>query len=189
MTAGVAPTDPRPSSLLRRVRSRHLLATAVLVGAWCALWGEVTIANLVSGLVVSVGLVGFSLRGRIGPDTGISGRVGIGALLRLIVFVAVELTMSTIAVAREVLTPGDQTNEAIIAMHLPDAARHHLLIMVVGITVTPGTAVVDSDADAGILYLHLLYGDQREEVEAGVQRLADLAFEAFPPVRAEGSRP
>jgi multisubunit Na+/H+ antiporter MnhE subunit len=33
---------------------RRLLTLALLVGAWCALWGAVSVANVASGLLVAV---------------------------------------------------------------------------------------------------------------------------------------
>ncbi len=162
-------------------RSRHLLLIIALTFAWCALWGEVTAANAVSGLAVSCGLVFYGVRNRTGMDGMTSGRVGLVALFRLALFVAWDLTKSTVEVAKEVITPSDRSiNEAIIAVELPPEAEHHLLLLVVAITVTPGTAVVDTDLENRKLYLHILHYDGRDEIEAHVKELARLAFAAFP---------
>ena len=53
-------------------------------------------------------------------------------------------------------------------------------MLVVAITVTPGTAVIDSDADTGRLYLHLLHAEKSDEIQRHVRQLADLACRALP---------
>lgn len=174
-------------------RTRHLLLVAALTFAWCALWGEASAANILSGLAVTGGLVLYGVKSRTGMDGVTSGRVGLGALVRLGGLVAWDLLKSTVQVAREVITPDDGTiNEAIIAVELPPDAEHHLLLLVVAITVTPGTAVVDTDLENRKLYLHILHYDDRAEIEEHVKELARLAFAAFPagrePAASDGER-
>ena len=99
---------------------------------------------------------------------------------RFIGLVAVDLVVSTFTVAREILTPTDYTDEAIIAVPVPGETRSHLLMLIVAVTVTPGTAVVDTDPDTGTLYLHLLHADRSEQTTAHVTELAQLACRALP---------
>ncbi|MEL6985989.1 MAG: Na+/H+ antiporter subunit E, partial [Actinomycetota bacterium] len=166
-------------------RSRHAILVAGLTFAWCALWGEVSVANILSGIAVSCGLVYLGVRNSTGMDGVTSGRVRLRPLASLAALVAWDLAKSTVEVAKEVLTPDDASiNEAIIAVDLPPEAEHHLLLMVVAITVTPGTAVIDTDLERRKLYLHILHYDGRDAIEAHVSRLAELAFAAFPATSA-----
>ncbi len=153
---------------------RRLLTIAVLVGAWCALWGTVSVANVLSGTLVAVAATLFA-----GVDRN-AGGLRILALLHFVWLVAVDLVVSTVNVAWEILTPTDYTDEAIIAVDTNIEARSHFLMLVVAITVTPGTAVIDSDADTGRLYLHLLHAEKAPEIELHVQHLAALACRALP---------
>jgi multicomponent Na+:H+ antiporter subunit E len=158
----------------KRPPLRQLVTAGSLVFAWCALWGEVTLANLASGALIA-GLVTAS-----GVGTGGRGGVRLRPLVRFAALVAVDLVVSTANVAREVLTPSDRTDEAIIALRVPTGTRSHLLLLIVAVTVTPGTAVVDADPDTGTLYLHLLHHDHRPQLEWHVQELARLACAALP---------
>ena len=117
---------------------------------------------------------------------GTSGQGGIRLLplARFVGLVAVDLVLATAAVAREILTPTDRTAEAIIAVDLPTDARAHQLLLIVAVTVTPGTAVVDADPDTGTLYLHVLHAERRDATEAHVRALAELACRALPVVAA-----
>ena len=132
------------------------------------------LANVLSGMVVGVLALAVGVGG--------SGRGGVrlGATLRLAGVVALDMVLSTATVARVVLTPGERTEEAIIAVPIVAPAKHHLLLLFVAITVTPGTAVVGAESDGSVLYLHVLDGERRDAVEAHVRRLADLACEALP---------
>jgi multicomponent Na+:H+ antiporter subunit E len=170
----------------RHIRPRRLVTVVLLVFSWCALWGEVSVANVASGLVLaSVTLV-------LGFGPSLRGRIVVRPLLRFARLVAVDLVVSTLNVAYEVLTPTDRTLESVIAVEVPHETRSHLLLLVVAVTVTPGTAVVDADFESGTLYLHLLDHRRRDEVEEHVRELARLACAGLPvaePTTDEGARP
>ncbi|HUS42785.1 MAG TPA: Na+/H+ antiporter subunit E [Ilumatobacteraceae bacterium] len=153
---------------------RRLLTMVLLVGAWCALWGTVSIANVVSGMIVAIAATLFA-----GFDRN-AGGLRIVPLLQFVWLVAVDLVVSMVQVAWEILTPTDYTDEAIIAVDTTIASRSHFLMLVVAITVTPGTAVIDSDGDTGRLYLHVLHAEKAPEIEQHVRRLAELACRALP---------
>jgi multicomponent Na+:H+ antiporter subunit E len=156
------------------VTPRRLLTMALLVVAWCALWGTVSVANVGSGVLLAVAVTVFT-----GVDPH-AGGIRPWPLLQFGWLVAVDMVASTAHVAWEILTPTDYTDEAIIAVDTPVGARSHLLMLAVAITVTPGTAVVDTDAETGRLYLHLLHADQEDEIRRHVLRLVELACRALP---------
>lgn len=155
-------------------RPRRVLTVLTLTAMWCILWGTVSVANVASGLVVSAATVGLGL------GTSAVGGIRIRPLLSLLWMVAVDLVRSTVDVAVEILTPTDRTEEAVVAVQLPMRSRDHFLLLIVAITLTPGTAVVDGDPDNGTLYLHILHNRRRAETIEHVERLADLACRALP---------
>lgn len=152
-------------------RFGHIVA---LTFVWCGLWQELSIANLLVGLLIGIGVTG----ARLGPPS--IGGIRPVPLVKLLALVLVDLVRSTVSVASEILTPTDYTEEAIVAVPLPPESRDHLLLLTVAITLTPGTAVVDSDPDTGTVFLHLLHQDRKVETIAHVDRLIGLACAAFP---------
>ena len=96
--------------LRRHFPSRRVILIVGLVAAWCALWNRLSIANIVSGLLVAVVVSHRS----VGP-AGIGG-VRLRPLLKLAAIVGQDLVMSTFNVAYEVITPTDYTEEAIIGV-------------------------------------------------------------------------
>jgi len=153
---------------------RRALAIGSLTAAWCAMWQTVSIANIASGVVLAIGVT------TLGVGTSGRGGVRLRPLAKLIWLVWVDLFRSTIDVAIEIITPTDRTEEAIIAVQLPSTAREHLLLLIVTITLTPGTAVVDADPDSGVIYLHVLHHSRSEDTTAHVLELARLACDALP---------
>jgi len=173
------PRSSRATMARALLAPRRVLTIVLLVSAWCALWGDVSIANVASGTLVAVAATLFS-----GVDRHADG-LRIVPLLHFVWLVAVDLVVSMVHVAWEILTPTDYTDEAIIAVDTSVEARSHFLLLVVAITVTPGTAVVDTDADTGRLYLHVLHAEKSDEIRQHVRQLAELACRALP-VNAAG---
>jgi multicomponent Na+:H+ antiporter subunit E len=153
---------------------RRLVTIAGLVFAWCALWGTISVANILSGVLVSAIVLGAG----VGPSG--QGGIRLVPLLRFGLLVLIDLVKSSFTVAWEILTPTDYTEEAIIAVEAPVNTRHHLLLLVVAVTVTPGTAVIDTDPATGTLYIHLLHADSADDVRAHVLELSELACRALP---------
>lgn len=168
------PASSKPSIQPLRPTGRRVAMVIALTVLWCGLWREASVANIASGLLLSIAVLGVG----IGAPT--TGTLRIRPLLRLIALVLVDLATSTVGVAREVLGPADTTDEAIIAVQVGEEARRHLLLLVIAVTLTPGTAVVDANPSTGMLYLHLLHVDRRADVERHVHRLAEVAGDALP---------
>ncbi len=158
---------------------RKLVTIAFLTLVWCGLWGEVTPANVLGGLAIAVALAAT------GIGTSGEGGIRIGPLLRLVGLVIIDLARSTVNVAAEIITPTDSTDESVVAVEVPLPSRDHLLLLVVAVTLTPGTAVVDADPDTGTLYLHLLHDKRRDSTIEHVHELARLACAALPVPAAE----
>lgn len=159
---------------VRWFSARRILTIVGLVVAWCALWGSASVANIASGTALAVVVLAANV------GTTSTGGLRFVPMARFVGLVAADLVLATVNVAKEVLTPTDYTDESIVAVQPPIDSRRHLLLLVVAITVTPGTAVVDTDPDNGTLYLHLLHHDRAEATIAHVQELARLACAALP---------
>lgn len=163
-----------------RLCVRTVISFVALTIGWCGLWRDVSAANLVSGAAVAALVLSLD----VAPRSG--GGLKPMPLLRFLGVVAVDLVRSTIDVAGAILSMSDSTDEAIIEVATPLHARNHVLLLVIAITVTPGTAVVDADPDRGTLYLHVLRYEHADTVRRHVGRLVELANEALP---VEDARP
>ncbi len=153
---------------------KAVLSALMLTAAWCGLWGTVSFANVASGLVLAILIIGAGL------GTAEVGGLRIKPLAHFGWVVFVDLISSTLSVAGEILTPTDYTSEAIVAVRLDPEAKPHMMLLSIAINLTPGTAVVEVDRDATTLYVHLLHVKRRAETEAHIELLARLATDALP---------
>lgn len=152
----------------------RVVAVPSVVFMWCALWRDVSVANVASGLLVALVIV----LGR--PPVAPRRRIRPVAALGFVALVAWDLIRSTATVVAEILTPTDRTSERLLPVHLAAEHAHVQHLVLVAVTLTPGTAVVESDTTSRMLLLHLLHGTRAPATAAHVSRLARRAAAAFP---------
>lgn len=147
---------------------------------WALLWGDFGLASLLSGLAVALFVVVLS------RPTGVRGiQLTSFHPVSAVVFLAyflLQLVMSSLQVAWEVVTPGSNINRAIVAV--PMHVTTDGLVTLVGnaITLTPGTLTVDvHGADDGppVLYVHALHFTDVDALRRDVLTLERLAVRAF----------
>ena len=149
---------------------------------WVLLWGQVTFANVLGGLAVSVAVVLFA-------------RLDSGSLrpthfrpwwaLCYLATLGWQLLVSNIRLAYEILTPGDGTHTGIIAIPIRGGSDAVVNLVANSITLTPGTMTIDvkrheDDQAAGAtLYVHCIYSKDVESPRHDVLKLEALALRAF----------
>lgn len=148
-----------------------------LVALWIALWGEVSIANVLSGLVV-VGSVTWMFAERGGPTY----RVRPINALKLAMFVAYNLVTSSARVVLAVVLPTpERTETSVQRVRLEGGSVFVGAVVANAITLTPGTMTIELDADSLELSVHVLGAvdpDQfRSDVLALERRVANAVTE------------
>lgn len=153
---------------------------AWLIVLWMLVWNQFTVLSFVSGLVVAV----FVTRVFRLPTIELSGRVNVWYGALFVVQFLWAILRGAIAVTVQVFDFRRQPGAAIIAVPLryPD----DLIMTHVSVTssLIPGSLVVETDRDRGILYLHIIGVHDLDEVEH--QRQSVLRWEQRI-VRALGS--
>jgi multicomponent Na+:H+ antiporter subunit E len=151
-----------------------------LTTVWVALWGDLTFANVASGVAVALTLA-LAL-----PASGDRGRASSGGAqirpLRAIHFAgwfAWKLVEANIIVAWEVLTPRNKINEGVVAVPLHECSDGLTTLVASCVSLTPGTLVLDVEVDPLVLYVHVLHLRTIEEVRNEVQTLEHLAIQGF----------
>lgn len=138
---------------------------------WCVLWGDLSAANIASGFVVSGVLV----------LAGVLPRCRRGfrpvPFVRLLAVIAADLVASTVRVGREALS-GRRIDDGVMWIDLPREARGLEAFLVIAVTLTPGTAVIDVNPSEGRLAVHVL--DRHRPPAHHILGLAGLAAAAFP---------
>lgn len=163
----------------RLLRSGAVIAWSVLV--WCALWSDLSLANVVWGVVV--GAVSLWVL----PVAGDASGVGVRPVWAAAYLVngLWALVKSSGVVAWEVVTPRNRINQAIVAVPLRTRSLGIATLVANTVTLTPGTMTLEIRREPPALYIHIMHLRTIEAVRDDIHRLEDLALRAFPAVDAE----
>jgi len=146
---------------------------------WVLLWGTLTVANVIGGLVVAL-VVTLLLPL---PPVPVEGRLRPLAFLRLVLYVAAQLVVSSVQVAWLAIRPGPPPATAVLRAHLAVKSDLVLALAVGVITLIPGSVVLEIDQKRRLIYVHVLDVGSEKNIESfyrqvrTVQRLMVAAFE------------
>src|SRR5690554_2946853 len=137
----------------RRRRTRLQWASiATLTVVWIVLWGDVSVANLLGGLVVGV-LVTVLLPL---PPIDFHGRLRPGSIVYLLGRFMVDLAVASVHVAALALDLRRTPRGAVVGVQLRNHSDLYLTITAELSTLTPGSLVVEAHRLTGMIYLHVL---------------------------------
>ncbi len=155
---------------------RLLTRLVLLVALWLLAWGEVTLANVVSGAAVAaLLLVAFPLD----PTADRGLRISVVGVARLLGYVAAQLVTSNIVMVREVLRRRPAATAGVLAHRLQTPSEDVVTVATSIISLSPGTMTVDVDRDASTIYVHVLFLDDVDEARAQLARLERLVVAAL----------
>jgi len=145
----------------------NLFAVNLLLAlVWTALTDSFTAGGFVSGYVIGLGALWLTQ-----PLYGQAGNYFVRSLriVQLALFFVYDLMMSSLRVARDVLTPQDLSSPKILAMPLKAESDLEVLLVTNLISLTPGTLSLDVSPDRKTLYVHAMFAEDPEAVIAGLQ--------------------
>lgn len=122
-----------------------------LMLVWVLLWGNISAANIVTGLAVAL-IITLLLPL---PPVPVEGRLHLLSLLRLIVTVAHLLLVSSVQVAALALKPKLPLS-AVLRAHLAIKSDLVLALAVNILNLTPGNIVLEIDQERRMIYVHVL---------------------------------
>jgi multicomponent Na+:H+ antiporter subunit E len=155
---------------------RVLVRLALLVALWLLAWGQVTLANLMSGVVIAGALlVAFPL----GPAKGARLRVSPVGVVRLVGFVAVQLVRSNAVMTREILRRRSALRPGILRHRLRHSSDEVVTLMTSIIALSPGTMTVDIGRQPPTIYVHFLLLHDVDAARASLAHLEDLVVAAI----------
>lgn len=156
-----------------------IVRVSILVLVWLALWSDVSIANLLSGLLVA-GVVVTLFR------TWHDGTVVVRPVhaARFGLHFVVKLIQSSLVVARIVVSPRGRIHTGIVAVPLQSCSAAIATLIADTISLTPGTLTLEVREEPLTLFVHALDVRDVEAVQADVRRIEVLAIRAFGPPAA-----
>jgi multicomponent Na+:H+ antiporter subunit E len=150
-----------------------------LILVWSLLWGDFSVANVISGLVVALVITVLLPL----PAVPVEGRLHPLSLLKLIVLVGYYLVLSSVQVAWLAIRPGPPPLVAVLRAHLALKSDLVLALAVNIFNLIPGSIVLEIDQNRRMLYLHVIDVGSERSVQRfyrqvdQVERLLVAAFE------------
>jgi multicomponent Na+:H+ antiporter subunit E len=171
------------------MRSRIALFV-VCMSAWLAMWGDISVANLASGLIAIPAVLWLSSQL---PGAGIRHTLHPLGVLRLLAHFVRLLWLSNWTVVKTSLRPTPAALRAAIVA-APLTQRSPLVTTIVSnfVTLTPGTLTLDAVVEPGqppVLYIHVLGFVDVEAVRSDVAQIERWAIAAVTPDAASFVQP
>jgi multicomponent Na+:H+ antiporter subunit E len=160
---------------------RVLGRVVLLVALWLLAWGEISLANVLSGVVVAAALLAAFPLERLSRERRRLRPLGVA---RLIGYVATQLVTSNLVMAREVLRRRPRAQPGVLAHRLERPSEEIITLMTSVIALSPGTMTVDVDRSSSVVYVHFLFLRDVAAARAALTRLEHLAVRALAPPRA-----
>lgn len=155
----------------------------VLLALWLLAWGEVSAANVASGVAAAVVLL---LAFPPGPRSPGRSRFSALGVARLVGYVIMQLVVSNLTMTRHTLRRRPSFGGGVLAHHLQEPSEHVVTLMTSIIALSPGTMTVDVDDRSETVYVHFLDLPDIGAGRAGLDRLERLCVAA---VSAGGPSP
>jgi multicomponent Na+:H+ antiporter subunit E len=152
---------------------------AWLVVVWVALWEDVSIVNVLSGLAVGAVLTTlFPIRRPERTEHPMSFRPL--RTVELLGYFLWKLVEANAVVAWEVITPNNEgVQEGVVAVPITASSDIVVAMVANAISLTPGTLTIEIDRDPTVLYVHVLHLRDMARVRADVLRLEVRVQRAF----------
>jgi len=131
------------------VRFRALVGLTVI---WVLMWGDPSVANVLSGLLLALLVTRLSRL----PVPRTRARYSPVGCLRLLLWFARELLLSACQVAWQAVRPGPQPANSIIAVTLRTDSDLTLTIVALTVCAIPGSLVLEVRRSTGTLFIHVL---------------------------------
>ncbi len=160
--------------------TRRVIVVLWSIVVWCALWSDLSVANVLWGAVagvVAMTLIPLHDRQR----TVTASPLGVLAYAG---YAAWALVKSSAVVAWEVVTPRNRINQGIVAVPLRTDSVPLATLIANTVSLTPGTLTLEIRHDPLTLYVHIMHLKSIEDVRAEIGVLEDYAMRAFPAMRS-----
>jgi multicomponent Na+:H+ antiporter subunit E len=158
---------------------------ALLVALWLLAWGDLTVANAASGVLVAGALLVAFPPGR---RAGTGLRFSVGGFLRLAGYLHVQLLISNFVMTRQILRRRPDVRPGVIAHRLAQPSEEIVTMMTSIIALSPGTMTVEVEPDSSVIYVHFFALRDVDKARASLAHLEDLAMHAISGARLPDRR-
>jgi multicomponent Na+:H+ antiporter subunit E len=143
------PGPARPTLTRRRPQLRMSIVTAVI---WVLLWGDLSLANLVSGFLLGLLITWvFPL-----PPIDFHGRFRLWPHTKLVATLLFDLVRSSFVVAAQAFHFGHTMRNAVVRVDLRTHSDLYLTLTSELVSLVPGSLVMEARRQESVVYLHVM---------------------------------
>ncbi|WP_338893518.1 Na+/H+ antiporter subunit E [Rhodococcus sovatensis] len=156
----------------------RLWTLAWLTAVWVLLWGNVSVANVLGGIVVGLGIMVLLPL----PKVPVEGRVHLLSLIKLLGVFLYYAAESSLSVAWLAIRPKAPPVTGVLRCRLAIKSDLVLTLCVDALNLIPGTMVLEIDQTRRLVYVHVLDMGTQKSVDSfyrSVRRLEKLFIAAF----------
>lgn len=153
---------------------RVLALVVVLVTIWVLAWGSLSWANLLSGLLVAVGIIA------VVPDVRRASHLPIVRpvpALRLLAAMLRDVVVSNLVLTRQVLSRRPEIATGVVRVPLAGCSDEVVTVIASLVAMTPGTMPIEVDQHPTVMYVHVLNVDDPDDVRRAIWHLRDLVVQ------------
>lgn len=151
----------------REVAAR-LWTIAWLTAVWVLLWGTISWANIIAGVVLAVAILTLLPL----PRVPVEGRIHPIGVLIIVGRLVVDFFISSAQVAWAAIRPGPPPLGAVVRVRVAIKSDMVLTLAVDYINMVPGTMVVEIDHRRRMLYIHIFDVRSEKRVESFYRQIA-----------------
>ncbi len=145
-----------------------MLSNLILAIIWAALTDTMNGVGLIVGFIIAYFVIVLLFRRNREVR---QYRMRVPRLFSFVVFFTKELVMANLKVAYDVLTPIHLMKPAVIAMPLRAETDLEITFLANAISLTPGSLSLDISSDRKVLYVHVMYLHNEEDVLTELKRM------------------
>jgi multicomponent Na+:H+ antiporter subunit E len=124
----------------------------VLIAIWVALWGDISVVNLITGLVMAAGLSALFPGSLRSPH-----RIRLIPAVSFFFYMLRSIVLASWTVITAVLFPNEQRRHAeVIRVSLTSTSKLVSAVTANTISLTPGTVIIAVDPEGHFLEIHVL---------------------------------
>ena len=137
---------------------------------WVLLWGNVSAANVLSGIAVALVITLLLPL----PQVPVEGKLHPLSLVRLVALIAYYLVLSSVQVAWLAIKPGPPPRSAVLRAHVAIKSDLVLALTVSVLNLIPGGIVLEIDQTRRMIYVHVIDAGTEKAVGRFYRQVADI---------------
>ncbi|OHT81257.1 Na+/H+ antiporter subunit E [Mycobacteroides saopaulense] len=149
-----------------------------LMLVWTMLWGNFSLANTITGLLVALVVTVLLPM----PRLPVEGRLHVASMVRLAFTVAWYMVLSSLQVAWLAIRPGPPPLSAVLRAQVSVKSDLVMALLMNTLTIIPGSVVLEIDQERRLAYVHVLDVGSPKAVAsfyAQLRQLEKLFISAF----------